>query len=202
MSAVAPTPQELIRFCHPSHFASWLPALQPGTIERLRGTPRLAGRLHRLMEAGLPLIPSGSPSGPLERLALRPAAEVAEAGRWMGALWHGRAIGRCIAADEIAALETAIGQEARRFALRHAATTDDPLQVAVPDPAIGTTALAARLVEDGQHCLARWLELVAPPFQALAALRLPLDRPAIPATLGGRTDRVVLRVAEAFADAG
>lgn len=200
MSGAATMPQEMLAGCHGSHLAAWLPALQPQTIERLCATPRLAARLHRLLAASLPPVPSGSPCGPLERLALRPSTDVAEAGRWMGALWHARAIGRCIAADEIAILEAAIGREVLRFALRQAVAMEDAGQA--PDLAIDLTGLAARLIEDGQHLLERWLDLVAPAYRALAILRLPLVRPGVATALDRRADQVVLRVAEAFADAG
>lgn len=200
MSPDVITPQEIIRGCHGSHLAAWLPALQPGTIERLAAAPRLAERLHRMLAAGLPPLPPMAPSGPLERLALRTAGEVAEAERWMGALCHARVIGLRIAADEIAVLEQAVGRDARRFALRHAAAIEGTFQA--PATTGSVAELAARLVEDGQRCIVRWLELVAPPFQALAALRLPLDRPPAPGSFGCQADPVILRVAEAFADAG
>ncbi len=176
---------------HPSHLEALLPALGPAVVLRLRGCSRLSERLASRI-GSISALPSAAEATEAERLALRSPERIEEAGRLMGAAWHGRALQGCIDAGIVAELDARIGRAARLFGLRAGlASADTP--VAAPG------ALAAAVTTDGLACLAAWRKALRHPFRQLASLKLPRHGlpPAAPA---GQADPIIARVLQEVAD--
>ncbi len=151
---------------HPSHFAALFPELGPAAIDRLRNCARLSMRLAGQISVGGALPPAMEAAGP-ERLALLSPERIGEAGRFMGAVWHGRALQSCIDAEFVSEVDARLGQAVRRFGLRHAALA------AADSPPGSPGELADAIVADGLACLVAWRERLSDSYRHLASLKLP-----------------------------
>lgn len=168
MSApLLPLPAEMV---HPSHFEALFPALGPSAVNRLRGCARLSMRLSMRLAGRIGVsaaLPSpGEPVGS-ERLALLSPERIDEAGRLMGAAWHGRALQSCISTEFVSEIDARLGRPARLFGLRNAA-------LAVADAPPGSPgALVDAIVANGRACLVAWRDGLGEPYRHLADLKLP-----------------------------
>ena len=151
---------------HPSHFEALFPALSPLAVARLRDCARLSGRLAGQVSGPLALPPEAEADAS-ERLALQSPERINEAGRLMGAVWHGRALQGVIDAKAVAELDARLGRTVRLFGLRGAA-----LAMAEAQP-VSAGALGDAIIADGHACLAAWHEGLSEPYRRLASLKLP-----------------------------
>ena len=156
-------PAEMV---HPSHLEAVFPALGPPAINRLRGCARLSMRLAGRIGVQAALPPAGEPVGS-ERLALLSPERVEEAGRFMGAAWHGRTLQSCIGTEFVTEIDARLGKSARLFGLRHASLA------AVDAPPGSPSALVDAIAADGRACLAAWRDGLSEPYRCLADLKLP-----------------------------
>jgi len=194
MSEPSPQPfQWRADMVHPSHFEVLFPALGPAAVARLRRCTRLAGRLACQVADPLTLPPEAEATE-FERLALQSPERIDEAGRFMGAVWHGRTIQRCIDSQAVAELDARIGRAARLFGLRGAS-----LAVTAAQPA-SASALGDAIVADGRACLVAWREELGETYRRLADLKLPCR--GLPAAAPARQAQpIIAYVAQELADA-
>ncbi len=151
---------------HPSHFAALFPTLGPAAINRLRNCARLSMRLAGQI-SGPSAIPCDAEAAGPERLALLSPERIEEAGRFMGATWHGRTLQACIDPGYVSELDAQLGRAVRRFGLRHAALT------AADGPPGSPGELVNAIVLAGRACLVAWHGQLSGPYQHLATLKLP-----------------------------
>ncbi|HUB45100.1 MAG TPA: SctK family type III secretion system sorting platform protein [Acetobacteraceae bacterium] len=146
------------------------PGLQAETARRLLASPRLAPRASRWL-AGL--LGHGDPEAlpPADRaLALAPAETLELVALCAGAVWHAPRVRALVLGADIAVLRERLGDEVRRFGLRHAALAWTSARSGAAEDA---NTLAEDIARDGSACLAAWIEAL-PDW---AAARLRLKRP-------------------------
>lgn len=183
-------PAEMV---HPSHFEALFPALGPSAVNRLRGCARLSMRLAGRIGVSAALPSAGEPVGP-EHLALLSPERVDEAGRFMGAAWHGRALQSCIGTEFVTEIDARLGRPARLFGLRNAALA------AVDAPLGSPGALVEAIVADGRACLVAWRDGLSETYRCLADLKLPC-RGLPAAAASDKAQPIIGHVAREMADA-
>ena len=150
-----------------------VPGLPASVAERLLASPRLGPRVAALVqrvttaaEPAIAALPPGDAA-----LARGDATALDRATVLAGAVWQAGRIRSLLRAAEVAALEEALGAEARQVALAHGA-----LAAAAP----GDAPLAEAVRVDGAVLLLAWREAL--PEAVVEALRLtwPLEEPALP----------------------
>ncbi len=158
-------------------------ALPDALLARLLASRRIEARLAALLarRRRLPAWSEAALPRPIMAAALLAAAEPERLAGLVGAVFHGRAIARVILASERRALAEALGPEAHALAVRHAT-------LAAP-AAEGVETLADLLAaarQDGQACLAAWVETLPPVLAERLVWRLPRAAAILPlhATLG------------------
>lgn len=179
---------------HPSHLRKLAPTASAAVLVALSDHPRFAARFRTLLPPVLVGAPLPEPGRAAERMAFCEAGRVETAGLMMGAVWHARAIGRCIGSQVVAALEAGISREVRLFGLRSAA------QAVAPADAPAAEVLVERIRADGLRCLVLWRDGLVEPWLTLATLKLPREGLPEPAT--EEAELIIAAVAERVANAG
>ncbi|HET6468610.1 MAG TPA: SctK family type III secretion system sorting platform protein [Geminicoccaceae bacterium] len=182
-----------LAYADPTRVAALASELPPSVWQRLRATPRVAGRLSRLLleQHGLAGEAWWDFTAPLRRLALLDGAELLRLARYAGALLHTEAIRRVIGREVLLLLRRQLGEEGYAFALKRAPF----IAVAPARPA--PTDLPAAIDRDGQSCLAAWLGAEPRAVAERVRLKFPpagaLDAPE-PALAGEAGKKVLAKV--------
>jgi hypothetical protein len=184
---------EPLAYADPSRLHELDRSLPAAVWQRLALTPRLAGRLSRLLleRHQLASEPWWDFAAPLRRLALLDHDGLFRLARHVGALLYARAIPRVISRDLLVALRRQLGEDGYAFAVKRAPF----LGAAIERPA--PTDLAAAIDRDGLSCLAAWLAGEPRAIAERVRLKFPpataLDRPER-ALAGEAGQRVLMKV--------
>lgn len=174
MSATAsPDLSELVSTIDPARIAACLDAsLSQATLERLRASSRLHGRLVRLVLGDVVEEQADGPrTDPLFGAIPRRAALLA------GSIWHARSLLKLIAGKDIAVFVERIGGDVQAFGIRH-------VERAVSSSVItGPERLADAVEQDGHACLGAWLSTLPEGDRRNILMRLPPGTPAEQATV-------------------
>ncbi|WP_458097123.1 hypothetical protein [Roseomonas sp. WA12] len=171
------------------------PGLPASVAERLLASPRLGARTAalalRVIEGAGPGIAALPPAE--ATLAGCDAAALERAAVLAGAVWQAGRIRSLLRGADVAALEEALGPEARQVALVHGS-----LASSEPGPEMGGLPLAEAVRADGAALLLAWREALPLPVAEALRLTWPLDEPDLPGEEDARRaagPRIVAQIA-------
>ncbi|PVE20930.1 nodulation protein NolU [Microvirga sp. KLBC 81] len=159
---------ELVASMHPTRLAARLDvSLSASTVMRLQKSPRLQGRLARLL-LGNEMDPNGSGWGSDLLLGHDPR----RAALLAGSIWHARSLLKLVSRYDLSILIGRIGAEAHAFGIRHLANAIETTSIADPE------RLARQIEHEGHACLGAWLNEASALDRTRVLLRLPIGTAA------------------------
>lgn len=144
-----------------------------GLSDRLRGCERLRSRLSALLltsEALPDAVEPGAVAPEDAGIALAAPDMLAALTLRAGAIFWSASIANAVLGRHVAALQTALGEELCRFAVKHR-------ELSGPEkPLEPFEDLRERVIADGWRCYASWCEAQPPAVGARARLKMPLGQ--------------------------